>query len=249
MHLDRTLTPAKQTKLQRVLSQVSVTALGFHHSSSGRQLVLAGQDNEVEVFDAETGRSTCRFRIFEEQEVVHGLSILPAQGASPAKLLAWGGRRVAITSINDDGLASGQPPSPSRIATATAPDWIYCGAFSPCDRSLACLATAHNEAVLIRHNDAAGGIKIEVVEVIAPARPGLYSASLTWLAADCVLVAAGTVFGEILVWKAWVQRGGSGEQGKSSSSSPHELLYVLTGAGLESYRCPSIVVMLRSYRK
>ncbi|CAI6081111.1 unnamed protein product [Clonostachys chloroleuca] len=200
-------------KLQRELSQVPVTALELSHASAGKQLVLAGQDNEIEVFDTEARQSLCKFRIFDEQ-IVHGLSILPAEGDSPAELLIWGAKLIAI--VSTDGLDTGRVPS--VVATATAPDWIYYGAFSPYDRSRACLVTAHNEAVLIRHEEKEGRIVLE--EVIAPARPGLYSASLTWLAADCVLVAAGTVFGEILVWKAWA---GAGRE------SPNELLYVLTG--------------------
>ncbi|VUC29677.1 unnamed protein product [Clonostachys rosea] len=200
-------------KLQRVLSQVPITALEFSDLPSGKQLVLAGQDNEIEVFDTEARQLICKFRIFDEQ-TVHGLSILPTAGDSPGKLLIWGAKLIAI--VSTDGLDTGRVPS--VVATATAPDWIYSGAFSPYDRSRACLVTAHNEAVLIRYEEKEGQIILE--EVIAPARPGLYSASLTWLAADCVLVAAGTVFGEILVWKAWT---GVGRE------RLHELLYVLTG--------------------
>uniref|UniRef100_A0A8H7TJG5 Uncharacterized protein n=1 Tax=Bionectria ochroleuca TaxID=29856 RepID=A0A8H7TJG5_BIOOC len=191
-HLDSTM--PVNVKLQRELSQVPVTALEFSHPSSGKQLVLAGQDNEIEVFDTEARQSLY----------------------SPGKLLIWGAKLIAI--VSTDGLDTGRVPS--VVATATAPDWIYYGAFSPYDRSRACLVTAHNEAVLIRHEEKEGRIILE--EVIAPARPGLYSATLTWLAADCVLVAAGTVFGEILVWKAWAGAGAGRE-------SPHELLYVLTG--------------------
>ena len=38
----------------------------------------------------------------------------------------------------------------------------------------------------------------------SPSRPILYSANLCWLSPEAVLVAGGTVFGEIIVWKYYL---------------------------------------------
>ncbi|KAF7548278.1 hypothetical protein G7046_g8736 [Stylonectria norvegica] len=92
------------------------------------------------------------------------------------------------------------------MARAVAEDWIYDGALSPFDNTKAVLATAHNEVVQVEYDEVSGTLRLDKV-VVSPSRPMLYTANLTWLARDTVLVAGGTVFGDILVWKCHLARG------------------------------------------
>lgn len=97
------------------------------------------------------------------------------------------------------------------FARGEARDWVY-DAVLDADGS-GVLVTAHNEAVEVRRE----GRKVSFGKVISPSRPILYAASVRRLADGSVLVAGGTVFGEILVWTCRVD---SGE---------YRVLHVLTG--------------------
>ncbi|KAI6783284.1 Regulator of Ty1 transposition protein-like protein [Emericellopsis cladophorae] len=208
----------------REFTQVPVTSLAFCHTRGGRALVLSGEDTEVRVYDAESSALLCRVPVFHEQPV-HGLSILDG------KVLAWGAKYVAAFEIR--GVEEGTRP---QVVRAVAPDWIYDGRWNPFDTSSAVLVTAHNEVVRLAVALEEGEEEEEQEEeeqeeedkmgckaVVSPARPNLYSAELAWLDEHTVLVAAGTAFGEILIWKYYTHHDAS------DPSSSYEMLFVLTG--------------------
>jgi WD40 repeat protein len=180
--------------------------------------VLAGEDTDVKVYGAESGRLVCQFSVFDEQPI-HGIDVRQ-DAAGPATVLVWGSRYIAVCSV-DDGMAEGEYPA--AVIKATAPDWIYDGRLSPFDPSVAVLATAHNEVVRVRIDREAGAVTVE--DVVSPARPILYSAEMAWIEDDCVLMAAGTAFGEILVWKCRFLS----EPGPKNTTSSHEMLFILRG--------------------
>lgn len=174
---------------------------------------MAGEDTDVKVFDAETSQPISQFKVFDDQPI-HGIKVLKNASSYPAgAALIWGARAVAIFSL--DGLESGRS---ACLAASIAPDWVYDGMLSPYDETTVVFATAHNEVLLARIDRDAGNIIF--AEVISPARPILYTASLVWLAEDCILMAAGTAFGEILIWKCHLRR---------HSQSSDEMLFVLKG--------------------
>lgn len=94
---------------------------------------------------------------------------------------------------------NGRDLDSTTIKAVTSPDWIYDAALSPFDNQRAVLVTAHNEVIPV-HFDAATNTPI-LGSVVSPSRPMLYAANVKWTSPDCVLVAGGTVFGEILMWK------------------------------------------------
>lgn len=118
---------------------------------------------------------------------------------------------------------------PSLIATTTAPDWIYDAAFSPYESSLAVLATAHNEVVPMRYRKTAQGTSLFLGKAVSPSRPMLYASHVSFISEDTVLVAGGTVFGDIVVWKYHF----SGQSGHDNvadfDKASHTMLYVLRG--------------------
>lgn len=181
-----------------------MTALAFlstttstHEGSPAQAYLLVGEDTQLKIYDVES-RTLCReFRVFVEQPI-HGIRV------TSGRVLVWGSRRVAVCSTEaietalvtetDVGLCFG---------TGLASDWIYDGAVSPNDPDSAVLITAHNEVLPISWTDPRPGLPPPIIsfgEASSPSRPILYAAHARWLAPDCVLVAGGTVFGEILVW-------------------------------------------------
>ncbi|UKZ65352.1 uncharacterized protein TrAtP1_006545 [Trichoderma atroviride] len=200
---------ASQIRLKRDLSQDPVTALALHRAPSGKLFVFAGQDSDLFVYEAKNarhkGRFVSRVSVFVDQPI-HGISVRHGQ------VLAWGFCHVAILSVeslireDDGGNSVNNSRAAPAIARATAPDWIYHGAFSEADPSVAVLATAHNEVIPLTYSHHTG--KIALGAVIAPSRPMLYSAHLSWMSDDTVLVAGGTVFGHVVVWKCYLLKGG-----------------------------------------
>lgn len=201
-------------RLTRTFSQVPVSALALYRPPTGPTLVLVGEDTHVKVYEAaaDASRLACQFGVFAEQPV-HGID-LARRPDGTATALAWGGRRLAAFSL--DGLAGGRSPG---VVRATAPDWVYHGCLAPSGGREAVVVTAHNEVVRLSVDLDAGSIAVG--EVVSPARPILFTARLAWISDSCVLVAAGTAFGEILVWRCLLDQGGGG--------GSHEMLFSLTG--------------------
>ncbi|ATY59178.1 WD domain containing [Cordyceps militaris] len=192
-------------KLQRELAQVPITAVAFYRDpATGALYVLAGEDTDLVIYrvsgpDASSARHdlrtpVARLRILHAQPI-HGIRV---QQQPAGRLLLWGGSSVALLPLADlplGGQAADTPPP--RVAHVQAPDWIYDGAVGPADDDLAVLVTAHNEIVTVRLD---GGAARIASALVSPSRPMLYAAHVCWTADDEVLVAAGTVFGDILVW-------------------------------------------------
>ncbi|TLD28474.1 hypothetical protein PspLS_04192 [Pyricularia sp. CBS 133598] len=172
-------------------------------ADAGRTYLLAGEDTQLKIYDVASGWLCGELQVFSAS-VIHGIFV--GSGASRGSVLVWGGCSVAVLSRAAlEDLLSGRDAAPV-ITEATAPDWVYDGALAPVlspGRSDVdgVLVTAHNEVVELRIGSENGHPTVEFGRVASPSRPILYSANLRWLADDVVLVAGGTVFGEIIVWK------------------------------------------------
>ncbi|KAG5976062.1 hypothetical protein E4U58_006397 [Claviceps cyperi] len=183
--------------LQRQLAQVPITSVAFFTTPSGTRYFLAGQDGELAIYpDAQPHPQEPLFTIpiFEDQPI-HGIRV---QGP---RLLLWGASQIALL----DGEALTEDHPPVLLATTTAPDWIYDAAISPFCVDEAVLATAHNEVVVLKYHhllsDSGEQGTVVLGNVASPSRPMLYAAHLVWESASRVLIAAGTVFGDVLVWR------------------------------------------------
>ncbi|ROW14196.1 hypothetical protein VPNG_04219 [Cytospora leucostoma] len=232
-------------RLQREHVHCPVTALELFRPSSsspspspnGSPLyVLSGEDTHLRVRDARTQRLCASVRVFPAQPI-HGISLGGAPGAET--LLVWGGASVAalsrahvedlITAGTEDAIV---PQSPLRVVQA--PDWIYHGAMSPSRPGRGAVVTAHNEVIPL-HIAASrtGDVSLRLGRLRAPpSRPILYSAQVRWTGEgdddDEVLVAAGTVFGEIIVWRCRFAAGDDDDNDNADADGV-EVLFVFTG--------------------
>jgi WD40 repeat protein len=228
-----------------------VTALAFlttdnapDHEDKSRVLLLAGEDVWLKVFDVESSLLISQVKVFDAQPI-HGIYIgkptqsqqQPQETTQGGDVLLWGGHSVTLLPRPSfQALVRGEiPPGPVEYK---APDWIYDGVLFPTDLagcSSGVLVTAHNEifpfSTALPGHDVA---RLTFGPPTSPSRPILYSAHLSLDAeteedTQTVLVAAGTVFGEIIVWRwrrRWKRGGSPKEDGYVYS---YEVLHVLTG--------------------
>ncbi|KAH9893000.1 WD40 repeat-like protein [Xylariomycetidae sp. FL2044] len=216
-----------------------ITALAFFSSSCAgdgneRQYILAGEDTDLKIYDVQTSRPRGVLPVFQGQ-AVHGIAV-PAHPSGHASqvLLVWGGHSVALIPrrLIEDLIAAGRDvardeeerrkrgsaPLPTVV---DAPDWIFDARVSE-DGERAALLTAHNEVIEARIESSGAEARLVLGRVQSPSRPNLYSGNFYWAGRDCVVVAAGTVFGEILVWKCHLGSEGGRPPGC-------EVLFVFSG--------------------
>ncbi|KAI3319609.1 WD40 repeat-like protein [Xylariaceae sp. AK1471] len=232
-----------------------ITALAFL-TLGEKQYLLAAEDTDIRVYDVATSRLCGTLSVFCAQSI-HGIAVPPAaedDGSSRARrdpplILVWGGHVVKIlpgrvieelidaNSKNGDDSTDGLAGKALASPEAIAPDWIFDGRISPFGDDHIVLLTAHNE--VIQGYVSADHKTLVLGRVQSPSRPILYSGNFFWVKRDCMLVAAGTVFGEIVVWKCHLDSnvdtdgrdGGPGQDDLREMKEIHgcEVLFVFSG--------------------
>ncbi|KAI0468515.1 WD40-repeat-containing domain protein [Xylaria cf. heliscus] len=249
---DDAATPGRLCR-EYVLSPI--TALAFL-TLGEKQYLLAAEDTDIKIYDVAASRLCGALPVFHAQPI-HGISVPPAaeedrgsSGApkSPSQILVWGGHAVKVlptrvveelvyaSTTESDGSAferSGLIATALAAPEAIAPDWIFDGRISPFDDTHIVLLTAHNEVV--QGHVSADRKTLLLDRVRSPSRPILYSGNFFWVNQDCVLVAAGTVFGEIVVWKCHLNSDDYGrgtredETQEKGETAGCEVLFVFSG--------------------
>ncbi|KAI5920732.1 WD40-repeat-containing domain protein [Camillea tinctor] len=217
--------PAALRPLEREYVLNPITALAFFYSSTTkRQYVLAGEDTDIKIYDVASSRFCGQFSVFGAQPI-QGIAVPPQDaGHIPTQVLTWGGHLVKVLSweLIEECIASGHVSEESLANSADevrAPDWIFDGRISPFSSGRIVLLTAHNEVIQAQVSSDQRSLTFGKIQ--SPSRPILYSGNFFWVSSDCVLVAAGTVFGEILVWKC--------NLGSESCEPSCEVLFVFSG--------------------
>ncbi|KAI2472547.1 WD40 repeat-like protein [Annulohypoxylon bovei var. microspora] len=220
--MSRELAALGRLRREHILNPI--TALAFYSSlTDGQQYLLAGEDTDIKVYHVQTSRLCGQLSVFRAQSI-HGIAVPPADiSQEPSLILIWGGHSVKVLPRNTiESLISGHGSEQglTRGAAETrAPDWIFDGRISPFGDDSIILLTAHNE-VIQAHVDPGRSLLV-FDKIRSPSRPILYSGNFFWTSKECVLVAAGTVFGEILVWKCYLD--------VSEQEQDCEILFVFTG--------------------
>lgn len=235
--------------LQRKHIHCPITALAFFStsvssvttpSSPSKLYILSGEDTHLHIRDAINSELCASLRIFEAQPI-HGISyssVREGKGGENGNVLIWGGPYVTVLTRSSIQylLDSATEASVARTTLQPfpilkAPDWIYHGAVSETDPSRGVLVTAHNEVLPVRITNTKSteeAPRLEFGKLKAPraSRPILYSAQVRWTGENEILVAAGTVFGEIVVWRCC---GPLGLEAEYESDEGVEVLHVFTG--------------------
>lgn len=202
------------SKVDRMCSPI--TAVAFARRKS-RLLLLVGEGPWLRIYDHFTGRVLCSERLFDAQ-AVHGITCpstnyLSASELCSTQIMIWGGCSVCVAQIRNDEEFS--DPSDWRIQVSTwnaqVEDWILDACFSP-RASVSGSVTSYSEAVVLTSHNVLLSLRIPLTlgtkhgnsvsihrKVNGP-RSILYSAHLIWPSHGPGLVAAGTVYGEVLIW-------------------------------------------------
>ncbi|KAI2912002.1 hypothetical protein CBS63078_3817 [Aspergillus niger] len=199
--------------LEHIDTCVPVTALKALELRDVK-LLLQAQGTYIRLIDEGSGDLLAELKAFKRNHV-HGFVALSQQeqvaGPSHARFIAWGGQSVRAFDL----FFSAQESSASLVAASAeyqGPDWILAGCASSHEESTtAYVLTAHN-AVLGLHIVDGDRSKHEKAVHIKPLVTGvntiLYSADIVALSESHILIAAGTVFGEIIVWSSYLNESG-----------------------------------------
>lgn len=160
----------------------------------------------MKVFETETSKLISQCEIFNGQ-TIHGIAVVDGAIKQENELQAviWGGHSLTLlTKKSLDQLLNGDVSS-IAAATTSVSDWILDVALAGHERDSCILVTAHNTVIQARLDENA---EVILKELPSPSKSILYSAHLIWDTSKRILVAAGTVFGEIIVWECEVSEGG-----------------------------------------
>lgn len=176
--------------------------------------------------DVESGETIYKVKVFRRNNV-HGFMTdeLRCKVQDNFTVLVWGGSSLRVIHI----LRQQDEQHQLRIVCGTfehaAPDWIYdiCPAHIEDTSNIAYLITGHNSVLSIKLkavDKSKYANAIQLRRLVSGVKSTLYSADIVALSASHILIAAGTVFGEIIVWSCFKQDG-TDANGSSVTSSIH----------------------------
>ena len=206
---DQTKGMPKHSRLEHALHPV--TALAFLRLD--RVCLLVGEGQYLRAFDHQTSNLLLNHCIFKSENI-HGIACSNKEDAGlfrSVKLLLWGGYSICLVELSIQESATGAPLRLNlALPEVRIDDWILHASFKPfvvepIERSIvpleAVLVTAHNELRGLVVKEGA----LHIIKYVGSGPKSLLSsAHLSWSMEDHVkrrvLVAGGTVFGEVHLW-------------------------------------------------
>ena len=186
--------------------------------SLDRLYLLSGEGQFLKVIDHETREVLKSLKIFDEH-TIHGIICHPHNhghntASSWVTLLVWGGRYVSVIELK---LSHGSKSTDKVHMNALfhpvdTGDWVLDACFSNPDTDgspgaltsiWAFLVDAHNNVLILQVNMliTLGESMKPILKAVASGPPSmLYSAHISSTNAGCVLIGAGTFFGEVILW-------------------------------------------------
>ncbi|KAL4885847.1 WD40-repeat-containing domain protein [Aspergillus karnatakaensis] len=194
--------------LEHIDACLPVTTLKAFDFENER-LVLAGQGPFARLVEERTGKVLEYLRVFKRNNV-HGYTTLHRKDqdrATHVRLLVWGDRSFRLIDLDYSRPSSDDPVVKLTASTAEflAPDWIMAGC-SAGEGSTAYLVTAHNavQSVAVTEDPSSKyGRSLHLRQLAVGINTILFSADIIPVSPSNLLVAAGTVFGEIIVWSCF----------------------------------------------
>ncbi|ELR03099.1 hypothetical protein VC83_03447 [Pseudogymnoascus destructans] len=208
--------------IQHVYSLDPITALAYYcqaESIEQNELLLVGEGAFLKIYEVKSSRLIAQCRVFNSQ-TVHGIAVQGDQGSGDGLIAIWGGR--SFTLLDDVDLKNIMSADMSSLVSneKVAPDWLLACAISLSDASGGCMfITAHSVALHVLPLD--GSKQLSVRRLSSPSRSILYSANVVWTSESSIMVAAGTVFGEIEIIAL--------KMSISDSTESSEILFTFTG--------------------
>ncbi|KAH2249938.1 hypothetical protein KXW14_004041 [Aspergillus fumigatus] len=177
------------------------------------RLIVQGQGPYCQVVKEQSGQLLAKLKIFRRNNV-HGYILLTQRRYEAEKpytrLVVWGGSSLRVIDLSlARSDASGDVEVSLQAVTAEylAPDWILAGC-SPDQSSRtdrAYVVTAHNAILSLHVVENSHSVNtIYLQQLVTGVKSILFSADTIALSSSHILIAAGTVFGEIIVWSCFV---------------------------------------------
>ncbi|KAJ5574391.1 uncharacterized protein N7459_008818 [Penicillium hispanicum] len=173
------------------------------------QFVVQGQGPFLRVIDDRTGDALAQVQAFRRNNV-HGFITLSQRhhenGSSHVQVMAWGGQSLRVIDLHlSSGHAVTLTPSSAEFL---APDWIMSGCTAVADQPDTVYWITANNALLSSKLVQSKSLKhqtdILIYQLATSVKSILYAADLVAISTSHVLIAAGTVFGEIIVWSCFI---------------------------------------------
>lgn len=199
-------------RIENVLNPI--TALAFLGLGAAKPYLLAGEGQYIKVFDDQS-KLILTQRLFVSQ-AIHGVvcNSLRQDAGNSGTLLIWGGRSICLLSIETTFGINGERLVKvlEQMPEVLWDDWILDGCFRPVNLSdsgsgsnsvEAILVTAHNDLLWLKFVTKTAETRQNwwVHRIASGPNSILYSAHMLWAdAGQRLLVAAGTVIGEVLLW-------------------------------------------------
>ncbi|OQD92167.1 hypothetical protein PENSOL_c044G10786 [Penicillium solitum] len=199
--------------LEHIDAFLPITALKTF-ALDDRRFIFQSQGTFFRVVDETTGVVAAQVQIFKRNNI-HGFITLNERlhdhDSSHVQIIVWGGRSVRAVNLF---LASDNEVTLSASsAEFTAPDWIMSGCAAAADGHCGAFFITSNNALLsleVIDSEVPGRTTtISIYQLATSVKSILYSADVIALSSSHVLIAAGTVFGEIIVWSCFLNKNGS----------------------------------------
>ena len=186
--------------------------------SLDRLYLLSGEGQFLKIIDHETKEVLKSWKVFDDQ-TIHGIICHPYdQGYDTASswvtLLVWGGRYVSAIEVklSNGSKSTDKVHMNALLHSIDTGDWILDAYFINPDTDgspgaltsiWAFLVNAHNNVLILQVSmpvTPRESIK-PMIKTVASGPPSmLYSAHISSTNAGCILIAAGTFFGEVILW-------------------------------------------------
>jgi WD repeat-containing protein 6 len=179
-------------------------------------LVLSGQGPFIQVENVSSREIIVQEQAFEFQSI-HGIKVQDAaddqNNVGSFSLLIWGGRSIALARFGFSSIGPTEEYSTPSLQVGPeneAFDWILDASFAAsahASSNIAYAVTAHNAVFALRagHSQASSVVFFHVAN--GPDSI-LYSAHIKPMSTTTLLVAAGTVFGEVILWSCYLDTSG-----------------------------------------
>ncbi|PWY78525.1 WD repeat protein [Aspergillus sclerotioniger CBS 115572] len=186
------------------------------------KLLLQAQGTYIRLIDEGSGRQLAELKAFKRNNV-HGFISLShneaVTGKAHVQFVAWGGQSVRAFDLVLSEEREYQPRLVAASAEYQGPDWILAGCAPDDEESKVYVLTAHNAVLgldIVDGDQSNYGKAIQIRPLVTGVNTILYSADIIALSESHILIAAGTVFGEIIVWSCFLT-----ETGQATGSIHH----------------------------